>query len=1191
MKTPLRDDVPPNGALDFNRERRDLLIALSGGISLPLMVGSRPAGAATSASISLPQSTPAASVDIPSTLTFNSTATPGLETQYAYLNSAAKPNPVFSFYGTANSLVTQVGPAYPRQNMVSADQANSDTLSPATIYTSFYHTGTTLDIIQYGLSDDVTLYINDSFVGRFGGLLVGGTAQGGMTTDITLAASSSKVSGYYNEYYVRITGGTGVLNEVRQITGYSGSTFVATVSSPWTTAPDSTTQYEIQAGTQPFVLDASTGSIKYLHLVWGQSAQRKITIEQGIFAGVASDGTIAAAPAASTTPLLVVGDSFFEGDGGPISIPRLIDTFAQSMDWLPTNLSQGGTGYISRDQAANRLNFQDRIAPPKESWRVMNTATGGTYTISVILSGVTSTTAALPYNSTQTSVETALNALANVAAVSGYFYVARGDYATPRIYVGHGISGATLSFNNTWMVGGTISVVGNYIGDVAPNVPTDTTGSALPFYLLVAGSGNDAAYTDTQAQAAATYVAQQIVQRFPTAKTIFTGVIGDCAATSTGVIGTGDLSRNAAIAAGAALLPPMGTRSPFVDTYANGLGGNKIIYGLGTVANPTPGTNSNFKSITVPSHPTGPGSQFLSDWLATQVTGLIAPPAPPLDLIPTVTGNSTATAGLLTQEAFLTNGSKRNPAYSFYGVASSLVSQLGPAYPRQNMVSADLSNSDTSSTGTIYATFYHTGKTLDIIQYGFADNVTLYVNDTFTARYGGALATGTAQGGSASGITLASTSSAVPGYYNEYYVRIAGGTGVLNEVRQITSYSGSTFVATVSSPWTKAPDSTTQYVIQDGTQPFVLDGNTGSIRYLHLTWQQSGQRKITIEQSIFAGAASDGTIAPAPPASTTPVLVIGDTFWEGGAGPTNVPRLVDTFAQGMGWQATNLGQGGTGYINRSQASSRLNFQDRIAPPKESWRVMSTATGGTYMIGVTLNGVTSTTAALPYNASQASVEAALNALTNVAAVSGYFYVARGDFATPRIYVGHGITGATIALTTALTGGTMSVLGSYTGDVAPNVPVDPTGNALPFYLLVAGSGNDAAYTDVQVKTAATYVAQQIVLRFPTAKAIFTGLIGDCAATSTGVISANDVSRNAAIAAGAALLPPIGGKAPFIDTYANGLGGNKIIYGLGTIASPTAGTNSNLKSITVPSQPTGPGSQFLSNWLVTQVKALLS
>jgi hypothetical protein len=253
----------------------------------------------------------------------------------------------------------------------------------------------------------------------------------------------------------------------------------------------------------------------------------------------------------------------------------------------------------------------------------MNTATGGTYRISVTLNGVTSTTPALAYNASQTSVETALNSLANVAAVSGRFYVARGDFATPRIYVGHGIAGATIALDNTSLVGGTISVVGNYTGDVAPNVPTDTTGKALPFYLLVAGSGNDTTYTDAQVQSAATYVAQQIVQRFPTAKTTFTGVFGDCNAGSS-VIGASDISRNAAIAAGAALLPPFGSKVPFIDTYANGLGGNKIIYGLGTVANPQLGTNSNLKSITVPGHPTGPGSQFLSDWLATKVKALIS---------------------------------------------------------------------------------------------------------------------------------------------------------------------------------------------------------------------------------------------------------------------------------------------------------------------------------------------------------------------------------------------------------------------------------------------------------------------------------------------------------------------------------------------------------------------------------------
>jgi hypothetical protein len=564
------------------------------------------------------------------------------------------------------------------------------------------------------------------------------------------------------------------------------------------------------------------------------------------------------------------------------------------------------------------------------------------------------------------------------------------------------------------------------------------------------------------------------------------------------------------------------------------------------------------------------------------------PPPPPVDVTPTATFDATVTPGLITNYGFLADANTVNPVFSFYGAASSLVTQLGPVYPRLNMVSADVSNSDTLSPGVLYTTFYHTGQVLDLIQYGYSDAVTLYINDTFEARYGGGLVAGTAQGGSASGITLASTSSTVSGYYNEYYVRIAGGTGVLNETQQISGYDGTTFIATVSSPWTTPPDDTTQYVIQEGTQPFVLDGSTGSIKYIHLRWTDSAQRKITVEQGIFAGVSSDGTIAPAPAASTTPLLVVGDSFWEGDAAPINVPRLIDTFSESMGWLPTNLGQGGTGYI--ATYLSRLNFQDRIAPPNEAWRVQQLATGGTYTLSIFYGGVTSTTAALAFDASPAVIEAALTNLANVVAASGNFAVARGDFATPLIIIGHGISGATLGVDgTALTGGTIAILGPYVGDVAQNVPTDAGGNAMPFYLLVPASGNDTAYTDAQVQMAATYVAQQIVARFPTATTIFTGVFGDCAAGDS-LIGPTDVSRNAAIAAAAAILPTIAGSVPYINTYANGLGGDKIIYGLGTVADPQAGTNSNLKSITLPGHPTGPGSQFLSNWLSTQVKTLL-
>jgi hypothetical protein len=567
------------------------------------------------------------------------------------------------------------------------------------------------------------------------------------------------------------------------------------------------------------------------------------------------------------------------------------------------------------------------------------------------------------------------------------------------------------------------------------------------------------------------------------------------------------------------------------------------------------------------------------------------PPAaapPPSDIAPTVTFDGKATAGLTTSYGYLTDSSTINPVFGFSGAAASDVTQLGSASPRLNMVSIDIANSDTFSPGTIYASFYHTGKTLDLIQYGAGDSVTLYINDTFSARYGGAQGTGTAQGGSASGITLAASSSTAPGYYNEYYVRIAGGTGLLNEVRQIVSYDGTSRIATVASPWTTMPDDTTLYALQDGTQPFVLDGSTGAIKYIHLSWKEPGRRKITVEQGIFAGVASDGAIAAAPSWSATPLLVVGDSFWDGEAAPISTPRLIDTFAQSMGWLPTNLGQGGTGYI--SVSSDRLNFQDRIAPPREAWRVVRTATAGTFTINVTVGGVTATSAPLAFNASTGSIEAALNALPNISGTGASFNVARGDFSTPLIVVGRGMPGATLSFdNSGLTAGAVKILGAYQGDVAPNVPTDSNGNALPFYLLVPASGNDTRFSNAQIQAAATYVAQQIAIRFPTATAIFTGVFGDCNA-GTSVISSIDISRNAAIAAAAAYLPTIGGKVAFIDTYANGLGGMKIINGLGTVADPQPGTNSNMKSITAPGHPTGAGSQFMSNWLAAQVKALV-
>jgi hypothetical protein len=612
---------------EVNSTRRELLTALAIAMAAPLVgcgggVSPSGTGQAVPPSGSTANSGSDGADILPSAVSFDSTPGNGLTAYDAFLGDVATPNPAFQWFGAALTNITQLGASFPRSTLVSADDADSDTLSPGTLYASFFHEGKSLDLIQYGFSDSVTVQINDQFFARYGEALTAGTAQGGSLTGIVFADGASRVSGFYNEYFVRIGGGRGKLGETRQIAGYDGATQTAQISPPWSVAPDSTTQYVVQDAPQPFVLGGSAGSINYIHLSWKTTARRKITVEQGIFGGVLADGAISPAPAPFSIPVLIVGDSFWDNEAAPIAIPRLNDTFAASLGWLPTNLGQGGTGFLARFDSGNRLNFQDRIAPPAESWRIAHTATAGSFSVSVNFGGTTATTTTLPFNASRMDVENALNALANVAGSGGFFYVARGDFAAPLIVIGHGIPGATISFNGGSLSGGALTVLGPYLGDVAANLPRDADGSALPFFLLVSGSGNDTVHSTADLQVAATYTAQQIRSRFPTATAIFTGIFGDCNA-QTSTVGAADMARNAAIAAGAANLRSINGRTPFIDTYENGLGGLKIINGLGTVADPQPGTNSYFKSITIPGHPTGEGSQFLSDWLAARVKNLL----------------------------------------------------------------------------------------------------------------------------------------------------------------------------------------------------------------------------------------------------------------------------------------------------------------------------------------------------------------------------------------------------------------------------------------------------------------------------------------------------------------------------------------------------------------------------------------
>jgi len=76
--------------------------------------------------------------------------------------------------------------------------------------------------------------------------LSSGTAQAGASGSITLAAGEPTTDDYYKGEKVLITGGTGA-GQARTITGYTGSSKVATVSPDWKTTPSTDSTYEIQA--------------------------------------------------------------------------------------------------------------------------------------------------------------------------------------------------------------------------------------------------------------------------------------------------------------------------------------------------------------------------------------------------------------------------------------------------------------------------------------------------------------------------------------------------------------------------------------------------------------------------------------------------------------------------------------------------------------------------------------------------------------------------------------------------------------------------------------------------------------------------------------------------------------------------------------------------------------------------------
>lgn len=162
------------------------------------------------------------------------------------------------------------------------------------------------DSVRLGLSS-----LPNAAFGASGGLstnvIRGGTAQGGAAGTITLDAGASATDHLYEGALVQITGGTGAGQE-RLITGYVGSTKVATVDRNWATNPDNTSVFELKA-TNPVIVD-------------------QVVLKDGSLtaAKAASDFLAASAGKLETKPTVLVGTLTASATSFARSMKRSYDT-------------------------------------------------------------------------------------------------------------------------------------------------------------------------------------------------------------------------------------------------------------------------------------------------------------------------------------------------------------------------------------------------------------------------------------------------------------------------------------------------------------------------------------------------------------------------------------------------------------------------------------------------------------------------------------------------------------------------------------------------------------------------------------------------------------------------------------------------------------------------------------------------
>lgn len=445
------------------------------------------------------------------------------------------------------------------------------------------------------------------------------TAQAGAASTITLVSSASATDGFYNQQYIYIQSGTGA-GQRGLITGYVGSTKVATVSTAWGVVPDNTSVYVLGWSPVTSMATAVTGSgympkitiagqrTSHLVRIYSTNPLQQINVD--------SSGSIWRPTQFVRPRMFFVADSFGNTNSETPGT-NYMALMAKHLGFEPWFVNSGATGIIANN-TNTKLTYAQRTVPPVNAWYVNNgQATGGSFTLTQ--SGITS--GAINYNDAIATVQATLDS----AFGAGNFYavipnavdgirlilIGTGSYAT---------STATLTIASSLTGTAFTPSVYQYKGDIIPNLQQDKAGNVLPCVIFVQGSVNDVGQSSLQTAASTLYTALNTT--FPTCSVIAGGIM-----MSAGPQAGSQLTAELAMEAAAPSLALINGQNPFIHTF-NSSTGVGYLNGSTTIKAPsgTAGITTDFYVANDAIHPTGEGHFYIDDVLTSQVNTILRVP-------------------------------------------------------------------------------------------------------------------------------------------------------------------------------------------------------------------------------------------------------------------------------------------------------------------------------------------------------------------------------------------------------------------------------------------------------------------------------------------------------------------------------------------------------------------------------------